>query len=380
MGEEKQLNVLDAVGMTPMLRLERLCPSDSGQLFGKWEGLNPGGSIKDRPARTLVQEAINCGLLKPDGVIVESTSGNFGIALAMIGAVLGHRVVIVVDPKLPPAHRRVMQAYGAELVEVTEPDASGGYFESRLAMANRLAQEIDGAFRPDQHFSLMNASAHYRETGPEIFAQMQDRIDYLVVAVSTAGQLRGLAEYVRQHAPATRIVGVDAEGSGAFGGTRHAYLQSGIGLAWPPTNLDLQLVDLLYRVGDREAFATCRHLARTEGVLAGSSSGSVAFTGLQLAQRFPDARVVCVLSDTGQRYLETVYDDDWVRDRGLDIACTLPELRARARDLEPLSLEQATGAVDAAKGSVPSNRPATTALLNAVAARSMAGALPLAAH
>ena len=360
-----------------MLRLERLVPSGGAKLFAKWEGLNPGGSVKDRPAYFLIREAKRLGLLKPDGVIIESTSGNFGIALAMIGAAMGHRVIIVIDPKLPPAHRRVMAAYGAELVEVTTPDDSGGYFKPRLETANKLAQEIDNAFRPDQHFSLMNAAAHYRETGPEIFRQMDGWVDYLVMAVSTAGQLRGLSEYARQHSPGTRIVAVDAVGSGAFGGAGRPYLQSGIGLAWPPSNLDLGLVDTLYRVGDGDAFATCRHLAREEGVLAGGSSGSVTFTGLRLAQQAgPGARIVCVLSDTGQRYLETVYDDDWLAERGLDVRCSLPELHDRAARLEPLPMESAARAIRDSELFVPPYGPATTPLLNSIAEQQMSVGVP----
>ncbi len=367
-----EVTILSSIGATPLVPLERLVPAGQATVLAKWEGLNPGGSIKDRPAYHLISEAKRLGLLKPHGVIIESTSGNFGIALAMIGAVMGHRVIIVADPKLPPAHRRVMTAYGAELVDVTEPDESGGYFKPRLETANRLALEVDAAFRPDQHFSLMNAAAHYRETGPEIFEQARGHVDYLVTAVSTAGQLRGLAEYARAHSPGTRVVGVDAVGSGAFGGERHAYLQSGIGLAWPPSNLDLGLVDEAYQVTDGDAFATCRHLAREEGLLAGASSGSVAFVGLHLAQsRGPGTRIVCVLSDTGQRYLETVYDDAWLAERGLDVRCPLPELRERAARLEPLAPQHLRRAVEDSEPFVPPCRPTTTPLLNSEALRQM---------
>lgn len=366
------MNVLDAIGDTPLIRFDGLAQPGSAALYAKWEALNPGGSVKDRPARHLIREARRLGLLKPHGVIVEATSGNFGIALAMVGAVLGHRVVVVVDPKLPPAHRRVMEAYGAELVEVTEPDESGGYFRPRMETANRLAMEIDGAFRPDQHFSLMNASAHYHETGPEILAQMDGQLDYLVVAVSTAGQLRGLSEYIRQYSPGTRVVGVDAVGSGAFGGTRHAYLQSGIGLAWPPSNLDLDLIDLMYKVDDQDAFATCRHLARSEGLLAGASSGAAAFVGLHLAQEVgPESRILCVLSDTGQRYLETVYDDGWVTERGLHVSVPIAELRDRAAGLTQLPRQHVYDSVRSAEPFTSPYAPTTTAVLNRAAAQAM---------
>jgi cystathionine beta-synthase/cysteine synthase A len=367
------VDVLDAVGATPVVRLDRLAGHSSAELFAKWEGLNPGGSVKDRPARFLVRQARELGLLGPGGVIIESTSGNFGVALAMIGAAAGYRVIIVVDPKVPPAHRRVIEAYGAEVVEVTEPDESGGYFKPRLELANRLAQEIEGAFRPDQHFSLMNAAAHFQETGPEIFAQMDGAIDYLVVAVSTAGQLRGLAEYFRSRACGTKIIGVDAVGSGVFGGPRHAYLQSGIGLAWPPSNLDLGLLDRAYKVRDDDAFSASRLLAQAEGLLAGPSSGAVAFVGMHLAQCVePGARVLCVLSDTGQRYLETVYDDDWLAEQGLKVCTDLADLRGRAARLEALSRESLAAGVLQAEGFAPSHAPTSTALLNEIARKLMA--------
>jgi len=360
--------VLDAVGATPVVRLDRLAGHSPAELYAKWEGLNPGGSVKDRPARFIVSQARRLGLLGPGGVIIESTSGNFGVSLAMIGAVAGYRVIIVVDPKVPPAHRRVMEAYGAEVVEVSEPDESGGYFKPRLEVANRLASEIDGAFRPDQHFSLMNAAAHFQETGPELRAQMDGTIDYLVIAISTAGQLRGLAEYFGSFACGTKIVGVDAIGSGALGGPLHAYHQSGIGLAWPPSNLDVSLLERAYKVADDDAFSTARLLAQTEGLLAGPSSGAVAFVGMHLAEcAEPGTRIVCVLSDTGQRYLETLYDDDWLAEHGVKICTDLTDLRARAARLEAMSSESLSAGVGRAQGFAPPNPPASTALLNEIA-------------
>ncbi len=371
-GRSVLVDVLDAVGGTPLVRLDRLAGHSPAQLYAKWEGLNPGGSVKDRPARFIIRQARQLGLLRPGGVIIESTSGNFGVALAMIGAVAGYRVIIVVDPKVPIAHRRAMEAYGAELVEVSEPDESGGYFKPRLELANRLAREIDGAFRPDQHFSLMNAATHFQETGPEIHAQMDGTIDYLVVAVSTAGQLRGLAEYFRSRACGTQIVGVDAIGSGVFGGLRHAYLQSGIGLAWPPSNLDVSLLDRAYKIADDDAFSTARLLAQAEGLLAGPSSGAVAFVGMHLAEAEPGSRIVCVLSDTGQRYLETLYDDDWLAEHGVKICADLADVRARAARIEAMSRESVRDEVGRAEGFVPLNPPASTALLNEIARELMA--------
>ncbi|HEV2374592.1 MAG TPA: cysteine synthase family protein [Streptosporangiaceae bacterium] len=362
------MDILDAIGETPIVDLSSLAGAGRVSLLGKWEGVSPGGGIKDRPARRLVTEAERMGLLRPRGVIIEATSGNFGISLAMIGAVRGYRVIIVVDPKVSPSHRRVMEAYGAEIIEVTEPDASGGYFWTRLETANRLAQEIPASFRPDQHFSLMNAAAHFRETGPEILRQLCGQLDYLVVAVSTAGQLRGLGSYMRVHSPGTRVVGVDAVGSGVFGGERHPYLQSGIGLAWPPSNLDVAVVDLMYKVEDSDSFATCRHLARKAGILAGSSSGSVTFVGLHLAQTLPaHQRILCVLSDSGERYLDTLYDAKWAAERGLDCSLSISELRDRALGLKPVPRSDVERAIADNLHTVAPHAPASTAALNSAA-------------
>ncbi len=372
------VHLSDTIGGTPLVRLDRFLDRRGEPILAKWEAVNPGGSIKDRPAAHIVRAAENAGLLRPGGTIVEATSGNFGVALAMIGAARGYRVIIVIDPKLPFAHRKSMAAYGAEIVEVTEPDASGGYFQPRLETANRIAAALPDAFRPDQHFSLMNAAAHFFGTAREIIAQSADPVDHLVVPVSTAGQVRGLGEYFRQFSPHTRIVAVDAVGSGALGGDRHAYLQTGIGLAWPPSNLDVGLIDEMYRVVDADAFATCRHLATRQGLLAGASSGSVVFAALHLAQTVrPDARIVCVLSDSGVRYLDTVYDDDWLRANGVTLPADFDALLARAgalAELQRADVLAQVARVAAAGKFEPAFAPSTTASLNAAAARSMAPA------
>lgn len=366
------IDLLDSIGDTPLLRLNRFFPRAGTPLLAKWEAMNPGGSVKDRPARHIVLTAEERGLLRPGGTIVEATSGNFGVALAMIGAARGYRVVIVIDPKLPPAYRRIMRAYGAELVEVTTPDESGGYFKPRLDTANRLAAEIPGAFRPDQHFSLLNAAAHFTHTGPEILRQAGSQVDYLVVAVSTAGQIRGLGEYFRLHSPNTVIVGVDAVGSGVFGGPVSAYLQTGIGLGWSPVNLELNRIDLMFRVSDADAFAACRALAQREGVLAGASSGAVAFVGLHVAMLAgSDEHVVCVFSDGGGRYLDTVYDDAWLARHGIVADVPISVLADRAAMLEPLRSDEVRRGITAADPCSPADPPTSTAGLNHIAARTM---------
>lgn len=365
-------SILDTIGNTPLLELRRMPPAGS-RVVVKWEAANPSGSVKIRPALHIVDRAEELGLLRPGSTIIESTSGNFGVALAMIGAVRGYRVVIVTDPKLPPQFVAAMRAYGAEMVLVDQPDSSGGYFRSRLAAADRLAREIPGSFRPDQHFSLLNPAAHHASTAPELLDQLDGaRPDYLVVAVSTAGQLRGVATYFRRHSPATRLVAVDAQGSGALGGHTHAYLQTGIGLAWTPSNLDPDLVDEAYKVPDRLAFAACRALARQEGLLAGVSSGSVIAVALALAARAPRALVAGVLSDSGEKYLQTAYEDGWLAEHGLPVLGP-EELRARCAELTPVRCEGLT-ALDGGPWSADTSwRSEPTRVLNELAAAALAG-------
>jgi cystathionine beta-synthase/cysteine synthase A len=333
-----ETTVLDTVGETPMFGVRRVTASGDAQLLLKWERSNPGGSIKDRPARHIVDVAERLGLLRPGGTVIESSSGNFGISLAMIGAVRGYRVIILIDPKTTPANRRVLAAFGAETVVVTEQDDTGSYHKTRISLANRLAREIPGAFRPDQCFSLLNGHAHYLHTGAELLRDCDGRLDAVVGAVSTGGQLGGISRYLRRHAPRTRIVGVDASGSTIFGGHSAPYLVAGVGLGWTPSNLDLDLVDDAYQVSSADTFYACRALARLEGVLAGASSGAVLLAGLREARQLgPGARVVCLLADGGDRYLDSVYDDDWLAGHGIVLGdVDAEELRRRAARLDPV--------------------------------------------
>ncbi|GAA4598138.1 cystathionine beta-synthase/cysteine synthase A [Actinoplanes octamycinicus] len=337
-----EATVLDAIGATPLFGVRRITGPGDAELLLKWERTNPGGSVKDRPARHIVDVAERLGRLRPGGTIIESSSGNFGISLAMIGAARGYRVIILIDPKTTPANRRVLEAFGADIITVTEQDDTGSYHKTRIALANDLARRIPGSFRPDQCFSLLNSHAHYLRTGAELLAGCEGRLDALVGAVSTGGQLGGLSRYLRRHSPVTRIVGADATGSTVFGGTSRAYLVPGVGLGWTPANLDLDLIDAAYQVSSADTFYACRALARSEGVLAGASSGAVLLAGLREAERLgPGARVVCLLADGGDRYLDTVYDDGWLaaHDIVLD-EVNVAGLRRRAGRLHPIGEER----------------------------------------
>jgi len=275
--------VLDCVGSTPLFALQRIVGESDAELVVKWERGNPGGSIKDRPALYIVNTAERLGLLKPGGTIIESSSGNFGISLAMIGAARGYRVIILVDPKTTGINRRVLEAFGAEIIVVTEQDDTGSYHKTRILLANRLAKEIDGAFRPDQCFNLLNSQAHYLQTARELLSDCGAQLDAVVGTVSTGGQLGGLSRYLRQYAPHVRVVGVDAQGSAVFGGKPAPYLIPGVGLGWTPNNLDVRLLDSAFQVPSADAFYACHVLARYEGVLAGASGGAAILAALRQA-------------------------------------------------------------------------------------------------
>ena len=250
------------VGETPVVRLNRFAPEGS-QIMVKLESGNPAGSIKDRPALSIVEEAELTGRLAPGGTIVESTSGNFGKSLAMIGAVRGYRVVIVVDPKTSPSVANFCRACGARLEMVDTPDEQGEYQKPRVERVRRLLEEIPDAFWPDQYNNEANPQAHEESTAAEIAREVGE-IDVLVATVSTGGHTSGLARALKHIYPHLKVVAVDAHGSSIFGTPYYPYLIRGIGLSWQPENADPRAVDWLHQVSDIEAFTTCRSLARHE--------------------------------------------------------------------------------------------------------------------
>ena len=242
------MHLLETIGNTPLIELRNTTASTEGRLLFKYERGNPGGSIKDRPALFIVTEAEKRGLLKPGGTIIESSSGNYGISLAMIGAAKGYRVIILVDPKTTATNLALLKCFGAEVIVVTEQDDSGSYHKTRISLANKLASEIPDAFRPDQCFNLLNSTAHYQGTAREIFADCPDNVAAIVAAVSTGGQLGGISRYTKTYRPDVKVIGVDAVGSSIFGGESHSYLIPGIGLAWTPCNVAVENIDRIDRI------------------------------------------------------------------------------------------------------------------------------------
>lgn len=332
-------NILDTIGNTPLVSLSKIVNPNRAKVKLKLERTNPAGSIKDRPALHIIEDAERRGLLKPGGTLIESSSGNFGISLAMIGAVKGYRVIILVDPKTTALNLAMLRAFGAEVIVVTEQDDSGSYHKTRIALANQLHREIPNSFRPDQCFNPTNSEAHYQLSGPELFAQCNDRVDALVLTVSTGGQAGGFSRFFREHSPATQIIAVDAVGSTIFGGSAHPYLLPGMGLSWTPTNIDdLSRLDEVYKVPDEDAFMACRILARHEGILCGGSSGAALMAALAIADRMsPTETVVCIASDSGERYLPTIYDDAWMQSKGMDLSTSPAVLQKRVGALKPYS-------------------------------------------
>lgn len=333
-------NVLKTVGNSPLVQINNILQPLDSEILLKLERTNPGGSVKDRSALYIIEEAEKRGLLQPGGTIIESSSGNFGISLAMIGAVKGYDVIILVDPKTTPVNLAMMKAYGAEVIVVTEQDDSGSYHKTRISLANELHRKIPNSFRPDQCFNPWNGHAHYTQTAKELMEQCNQKIDAIVITVSTGGQIGGISRYLKEKAPNIKVIAVDATGSTIFSGEAHAYLLPGMGLSWTPTNIDdLSRIDEIYKVTDEDAFLMCHVLAKYEGILSGGSTGAGMVVAWKLAQTMEkNKRIVCIAPDNGERYLPTIYNDEWLKERGKMTYIDLEELRKRVSQISPYSV------------------------------------------
>jgi 2,3-diaminopropionate biosynthesis protein SbnA len=309
-------DVTEAIGNVPIVKLRHLTPvCKISECLLKLESCNPGGSIKEKNAVYLINQAEKEGLLVPGGTIIESSSGNFGVGLAMVGAVRGYRVIIVVDAKTAPPFRRMLKAYGAELVDVPldQADETGSMQKARMKRAKEVAATIPHSWYPCQHLNPGNTEAHSYYTAREIEAHFGGELDAVVVGVSTAGQIMGIARYLKPRFPQLRIVGVDVEGSVIMGTPAKPYKMTGIGLSFFPPNLDLSLLNRAYVVPEVLAYSVCHLLARREGLLLGASTGAIVAAGLHLARELgAGARILMLNPDRGDRYLETVYDANWL--------------------------------------------------------------------
>lgn len=309
-------SILDAVGNTPLVRLRRVTRGVRPTILAKLELLNPGGSVKDRIGLRMIEAAERAGLLKPGGTIVEPTSGNTGHGLAIAAAIKGYRCIFVMPDKMSQEKIALLRAYGAEVIitpTAVPPDSPESYYR----VADRLTQEIPGAFQPNQYFNPENPAAHEATTGPEIWRQTEGRIDVLVCGVGTGGTVTGVARYLKARKPDLLVVGADPEGS-IYSGDVHPYLTEGIGEDFWPATFDPSLVDRWERVSDREAFHMARRITREEGILVGGSSGTAVVAALRVAAELDEGTtMVVILPDTGRNYLSKIYSDSWLLQYGL---------------------------------------------------------------
>ena len=306
--------ILSTIGNTPLVRLNRVFDDIDFWLYAKMESFNPGGSCKDRPAFAIIRQALNSGELREGSVVIESSSGNMGIGLAQACSFYGLRLICVVDPKTTAQNIRLIEAYGAEVDMVERPDpVTGEYLQARINRVNELLAEHEDSVWPNQYANLNNPLAHH-QTMQEIDLALYGAVDYVFCATSTCGTMRGCVEYVRENNMHTKVIAVDAVGSVIFGGKNGKRLIPGHGAAIMPPLFQPDLADSCVRVTDLDCVVNCRRLARQEAILAGGSSGAVVSAVSIMRDEIPaGANCVMILADRGERYLDTIYSDEWVQ-------------------------------------------------------------------
>ncbi|MBD3557352.1 2,3-diaminopropionate biosynthesis protein SbnA [Planktothrix sp. FACHB-1355] len=315
--------ILETIGNTPLVNLKRINPEFNFNAYAKLESFNPGGSIKDRPALNVLREALNSKKIDLNTTIIESSSGNMGIGLAQACGYLGMKFICVVDKKTTSKNIEILKVLGAEVFVITEPDAETGEFlAARIKKVNQLLETIPNSFWTNQYANLANAHAHY-STFSEILDALDGRLDYLFCSTSSCGTIRGCSEYARKYAPNTRIIGVDAVGSVIFGHEPTKRIIPGHGSALVPGLLNRELIDDVVHVSDWDCVVGCRRLIKYESLLVGGSSGGVYRALTKYAERIePGSNCAMVFPDRGERYLDTIYSDDWV----LENFSSLPQI------------------------------------------------------
>jgi len=320
-------SIIDAIGNTPIVKLNRVTDGLKGTITAKVEYMNPGQSVKDRIAVKMIDDAEAKGLIKPGGTIIEGTSGNTGMGLALVAAVRGYNCIFTTTDKQSQRKVDLLRALGAEVIVCptnVEPDDPESYY----SVAKRLSEEIPNSYYPNQYDNLSNTAAHYDSTGPEIWKQTEGKITHYVAGMGTGGTISGTAKYLKEQNPEIQVIGVDSEGSvykhyfetGEFSkDVIHPYVTEGIGEDIIPANIDFEYIDDVVQVNDKNSLLMTRRLAKEEGLFIGGSCGAAVFGALEYVRANPlkpDDLMVIILPDSGTRYVEKIYNDDWMREQG----------------------------------------------------------------
>jgi cystathionine beta-synthase len=345
--------ILDAIGGTPMVRLNRITREVRADVLAKVETFNPGNSIKDRMAVKMIEDAERSGQLKPGGTIIEGTSGNTGMGLAIAAVVKGYRCIFTTTDKQSKEKVDALKAFGAEVIVCptnVDPEDPRSYY----SVSSRLVADVPNSWKANQYDNLSNAAAHYEQTGPEIWEQTGGKVDHLVVGVGTGGTISGVGRYLKERNPGVKVWGIDTYGSvfkkyketGIFDKNEiYPYSTEGIGEDFLPQNVDFSVIDYFEKVTDKEAALMTRRIAREEGIFAGNSAGSALAGLLQLKEHFNSGEVVVVIfHDHGSRYLGKMFNDDWMREKGF-----LEKSGMTARDLVASRISGELFAVEASR-------------------------------
>lgn len=343
-------NILETIGNTPLVKLNKVTKDIPATVLAKIETTNPGNSIKDRMALKMIEDAEKSGKLKPGGTIIEGTSGNTGMGLAIAAVIKGYKCIFTSTDKQSKEKFDALRAFGAEVIVCptnVEPEDPRSYY----SVSSRLEREVPNSWKPNQYDNLSNTQAHYESTGPEIWEQTDGKVTHVVAGVGTGGTLSGIAKYLKEKNPAIKILGIDTYGSvfkkyketGVFDKNEiYPYITEGIGEDFLPANVDFSLIDHFEKVSDKDAALMTREIARKEGIFAGNSTGSAVAGVLQMKDMFKEGDVVVIIfPDHGTRYLGKMYNEDWLRDRGFlkDEKLTAHDIIAKKESQEIVTID-----------------------------------------